>query len=437
MRRLLILLIFLQFVVLAYAAPPKTKVPVEISAVGVAPIGLEPKKIYTQRAKNDAFRYLTERIYGMMVTVERGKDAQTLRTKAEGYLKGARVVDEYERWGLYFVRASVKIEFDFYPPLPEAPFYEGIEGIKDFRELRDGVEINWTRGTIVSTATSDAENSDPEQVVAARRKAYLFSLEKSLAAITNINLDNEKKVGDTDTIRLQAFVRGSEVVDENFNEMQRVYSITTRLQIRGISGLQTLLLETIPSPGVPPTSPYAGLGDIRAYLHSGGPFQGLGFPVIELAALQEEEYDAILISVADYEREHPETPLETAVFPRIVDPEGNVLHSLDNVERPELMDRGVVTYTSAEGGLTASLPGLRLYVVKAALAKKKALKVKGLDTSGKNKVEVVISKEDYLRIKKDPKLSQMLAQAKVIIEKSAGIAEAMRPASRSYARPPL
>lgn len=323
-----------------------TAVQTKVKGVGVAPITKDQataQRVALQLAKRDA----VERAVGAEVSAESipAQELSRVVATSSGRLQYS-VVSEGAEGKVYIVEIEATVEI---PPELESRYpksaSEETTGYKALVQEFPHGTLNWRDGYILVRGTAKKSGNDAMAVAKARRAAQLDAYGLALQIISGINFDPEEtakqRINKAPTLeyRLKGLIRGAELVEEKSLDKD-TYQVTIKVPIRGIKGVQQAFLDTMD-------------------------YKDPGAPVRE--AREDDEVTGVVVDARGL-------GLNPALFPEIVDEEGNPVYSVDMVSAPSLSRRGMAAYVEAEkddsgdGPRGAFIPGDKIYVKAVGLA---------------------------------------------------------------------
>ncbi|MBI4745732.1 MAG: hypothetical protein HY786_04120 [Deltaproteobacteria bacterium] len=414
------LFLFVSLPFRAYSNESDKEITIDVTGEGRAPIRNDAVAAARRTAIVLAKRDAVEKGFGAVVAVEMLPNKREVFSKTEGDLS-FEIVDEMEKDGFYIVtisaRMSIPRELIDSNPLTE----EGRETYSGYKplveELPYGV-INWQEGYLVSHGTGNWPEDEDEKKgeLMARRAAVADAQAKALEMISGIRVDAENQVkGLVEKekalyYKVNGIVRDASVIGET---KTRPYKVSIKVPITGIKGVGIVFYD-------------ARRKEKKAPLSDDGETEGV--------------YTGIIVDARG-------TGLKAAFFPEIVDEKGKEVYSVDKVGKDAFIKRGVAGYALAEeeaitNGRAGANPlfikaeGFR-YPVYASLGSitlpqwfvaegKKVeerrrrqgvspLAIKGLQSGGALKANVIISSSDAEKMASKKGFSKIFKESRVII----------------------
>lgn len=254
-------------------------------------------------------------------------------------------------------------------------------------------QINWTTGWITATGVGvPPVTGGPGARVQAERAGYVVALRNLLEIVKGVRVDAESITDaylvKNQVIRTQVsgYIQGAQVVKTDLQPDGSV-TVTVKMPVWGNDSLITALIgeKAAQSQKLLPESQ-----TLEGY--TGLVIDGRGLGV------------------------------QPACFPEILDEGGKVVYGPEMVDRASAEKDGMVRYlTLAKGTTLSSVFGEEAYVIRpvqgpqAPKAGRRPLKIKGVNSAGSLKANVIISHEDAKKIREDAQIGGALKRSKVII----------------------
>jgi hypothetical protein len=272
--------------------------------------------------------------------------------------------------------------------------------------------------------------------MSARRAAVADAQAKALEIMAGIRVDAQRQVegliseNEALSYRVEGIVRDSKVLDETAGETKgEPYRVILKVPLTGVRGLGVVFYDTVA--GKPKPKPPA----------TGAPGQS------------PSAYTGLVIDARG-------TGLAPALFPRVVDTGGTTVYSVETVDEGAFIKRGVAGYAVSDKELDTTRVGSNPLVVRAAkiegpqlalagdiltlgqtlgptlgqflstllIAQNEAgsvprrrrqganpLRIKGIDSGGVLRANIVLSDSDARKLAGSPEFSDLLKQSRVII----------------------
>lgn len=393
---------------------------IEVTGEGKAPIRNDAVASARRTALVLAKRDAVEKGFGAAVSIEMLPNKREVLSKTEGALS-YEIVEEVEKDGFYIVtisaRMSIPRELIDSNPLSD----EGRETYTGHKPLVEELPyglINWQEGYLIAHGTGNwpKEADEKKGELMARRAAVADAQAKALEMINGIRVDAESQVkGLVEKekglyYKVNGIVREASVIGES---KTKPYKVSIKVPITGIKGMGIVFYD-------------ARKKEKKAPLSEEGETEG--------------GYTGIVIDARG-------TGLKPAFFPEIVDEKGKEVYSVDKVGKEAFIKRGVAGYALAEeeaitNGRVGANPlfikaeGFR-YPMYAALGSvtlpqwflaegKKVeekrrrqgvspLTIKGLQSGGALKANIVISSSDAEKMASKKGFSKIFKESRVII----------------------
>ncbi len=185
----------------------------------------------------------------------------------------------------------------------------------DLIDTAPGGLIDWTKGVIIAYGRASIPNGVNKDICdsMAKRAALLDAHAQALAMIQAVNIDGEVTVRSVTgkNSRLLYRLKGLVARVKPFEQVKDngYYLVKIKVPFYGISGIQTVFMNTFVKPGTAPFSP--GLVRHKIVIDARG------------------------------------TGLKPALFITVLDQEGKVVYSARNISRSALQDKGMVLYVTA------------------------------------------------------------------------------------------
>jgi len=412
--------------------------PGETVTVVVTGSGAAPFKGSMKAARLTALalarRDAVEKTLGASVNVLMLPNLRTIVSQTEGGLT-YNILREGRQGNRFVItiRAMVPVSSDMIEsfPLPaeERETRSGFPPLVE--EFPDG-RINWQDGYLLSYGIGhpSAKKESEKGTLMARRAAVVDAQAKALEMVSGIRVDAQKQVSgfieenEALSYRVEGTVRGAEVVEEEEGEP---YRVTLKVPLTGVGGLGLVFYAAVA--GERKIDPDMLTPDPDTGFSGESPVGGTG------------KFTGLVIDARG-------TGLAPALFPRVVDSSGRDVYSVEMVDEAAFIKRGVAGYASGgsemdmsrvgdnplfiaaapyEETRLASLSGLMmmgelLNAEGGALSVKKrrrqgwqALRIKGIDSGGALKANIILSEADARKIAGSPEFSGIFKQSRVII----------------------
>jgi hypothetical protein len=307
------LFIVLIFTCSAWAGEQKTR------GVGVAPITKDvasAKRVSLMLAKRDA----VERALGAEVQVESipSQELKKITATTSGKLS-FKVLSEGKEGNVYVteIEAVVEISPELESKYPRSAEDE-VTGFKPLVQKFARGELNWEDGFLIAYGAARKKGSDEKSVAEARRAALLDAYGAALEMIAGVNLDSQLTIQErlkkspAIEYRIKGLVRGSEVIEES--DAGNAYQVKIKVPLRGIKGITRAFTETmnLQRPDGPPKK-----------------------------AEGENVYTGVIVDVRGL-------GAMPAVFPEIVDEDGEVIYDVKTIDPQNIALRGMAAYVIGE-----------------------------------------------------------------------------------------
>jgi len=289
------------------------------------------------------------------------------------------------------------------------------KGFAPFRQMLPQAVIDWDEGWIHAEASVPLAKGKPEAQARldARRVALLKARATALKVVMGVPLDGNRLVEDSQAlhVRVKGIVRGSQVVDEALEG--RSYRIEVEVPLGGVKGLLSEVYPVyLPSPPPPKPKP---------------PRKA---PPEEDPVAEAEKPDDILIDATG-------TAVRPAIFPKVVDTDGEPVYEVAAVEPEVARKKTIVRYVTpaGEGAFRpadnarpvppalcwASIgpPSILKLAQRSSEGRRRRgarpLTVQAAGSDGSLNADIVVTKETARRLREAEETSGLLSQAKVIV----------------------
>jgi hypothetical protein len=385
---------------------------VEVAGRGSAPLKGNPamaRKTALLLAKRDA----AEKALGASVAVEMLPDKRKVKSAVEGSLT-YDIMETTETDRIYSVtimaRLAIPRELVESFPLPDDQ-RDTDSGLRPLLERFPSGEINWQDGYILAFGIGKITGRSDEHRLAARRAAIVDAQAKALEIAGGIRVDAESQVegllADDERLsyRVEGLIRDGRVMDEEPGE--KIHRVTLKVPLNGVQGLSLAFYNQVLRELTPPPD--------RQSAAAQGPYTGL---VLDARG----------------------TGLKAALFPNVISKGGASVYSAALVDSDAFLKRGVAGYSTGENGPEMDAVGENPLFIRVVMAgpvdpgllvgqaeeqpKKKRrrkrqgsapLKIKGLESGGTLKANVVISDTDAARIANSGEFARIFRKSRVII----------------------
>lgn len=399
---------------------------VDVEATGMAPGNL-PGSAARTVALADAKRNAIENGIGVVVNVTKVPDLKQVKANAQSMLR-YRVISEGKENGKYVVRiaANVDVPADLAAKYPApAKAISDETGFKPYIERSPKGEVDWEKGILrVIGRAKGAPADDAKGQLNARRAAVADAYARAMEVVSGVRVDGDTKVSDAEKkdkqlrVKIEGLVQGGKIVKDNPAGAQGNYEVTLEVPMRGLRGVQTVFLDQLAQPKSLKT---------------------------ETAAVEpEEEFTGIVIDARG-------TGLQPGMLPQILDETGATVADPAESDRAALKAKGQAAYVTADPGTDLSLlehgrVGPRPLVFTAAVGEAyqvaslgtaplligqakaidfsaranrrqgpKPLVVKGLNTKGPTKVNLLVSTNYQNKAQFKKNLAKAFGKCKVVV----------------------
>lgn len=417
-------------------APSLTETVEKRRARGVGVVAIKDGNVLLAKrgALAVAQRDAVERALGATVelTVIPAENLRAIVAKLEAQIQNVKIITEMMEGELYIVEieADVIIPQDVikeYPaPVPPEP-----TGMKPAIQIFPQGSINWETGILTAKGYGKLTGNTPADVESAKRAGKVDAYASALEIISGINFDADTKTKEyldaqpVRAYRLRGIVQGAEITDTRKME-DGTYEVSIRAPLWGMKGVSVVFSDLFSAQPAAKEEP---------------------LPEPEPG---EENTTGLIIDARGLS-------LMPAMFPVVVDEDGNVVYGAGQVKPEVILQRGVAAYTTGEPAgsssarvgpnplkveaLGLSYPSLqvasssqvlswlpmrsssfisRLFML--AQSAQTALRqgaqpvtVTALQASGQQKARVVVSSSSAAKIKRTNKKKNYLGEAKVVI----------------------
>ena len=306
--------IFLSFfIILTFYAPLKAG-ETGYNGVGIAPITKDEdsaRRVAIQLAKRDA----VERAIGAEVRAESIPSHELMQVTVTTSAKlKFEIISEGVSGKVYIaeIRAEVTVPSDLKSKYPKT-FDKEDTGYKPLIQKFTGGEINWEDGYIVVTGGAKLKGKDAKSEAEAKRAAQVDAYTRALEIVNGMNIDPDqtvasriKKSPETE-YKLQGLIRGSDIISEK--NADKNYQVMIKVPLRGIMGIQKPFVNKKENSGFQPSPKEA----------------------------KKDEFTGVVVDARGL-------GLKPALFPQIVDEDGNVVYDVKMVEAASLIERGGAAY---------------------------------------------------------------------------------------------
>lgn len=425
---------FLKLVEATAPSPTETVEKRRARGVGVAVIKDGNVLLAKRGALALAQRDAAERALGASVelTAVPSQELRTIVAKLEAQIQNVKILAEMMEGGLYIIEIEADVVIPqellklYPPPAPPEP-----TGMKPAVQIFPKGSINWETGIIKAKGYGKPTGDTPVDVESAKRAARVDAYATAMEIISGINFDPDKKTQEyldsqpMRAYRLRGIVQGAEVTDTR-KTGDGNYEVTISTPIWGLKGVSVVFSDLLPAQPAPKEEP---------------------IPDPEPA---EENVTGLIIDARGLS-------LMPAMFPVVVDEDGNVVYGAGQVKPEIILQRGVAAYTTGEpagssgarlGPHPVRVEALRLspYPLQVASSSKafswlpargslfiarlfmvaqtaqtalrqgaQPVTVTAVQASGQQNARVVISNSSASKIKRTNKKKNYLGEARVVI----------------------
>ena len=301
---------------------------VKVKGVGVAPITrdqVSARRAALVLAKRDA----VERALGAEVRAEAipAQELERVVAQSSGRLKFS-VASEGAQGKVYVteIEAAVEVPEEFLAKYPKS-VEEEQTGYQALVQKFPHGEVNWRDGYLLARGAARLKSTDEKARAEAKRAAQVDAYGLALQMLGGINFDPEETVGKRlqkkpeIEYRLQGLIQGAELIDEKKPDPDTL-QVTIKVPLRGIRGVERALTERMNLKEPAPTPPLE-------------------------KADEEKTYTGIIVDARGLKA-------LPALFPEIVDENGNPVYALDLIDPAALAERGAAAYVT---GAEEPMPG--------------------------------------------------------------------------------
>jgi hypothetical protein len=309
--------VFLVLLILVPYIPSQAR-EVKATGVGVAPI-IKDEASARRAAMVLAKRDAVERALGAEVQAEAIPADELLRVVANTAGRLAfSVKQEGAEDDAYIVEIEAVVEI---PPELESRYPLSLEeertGYEPCIQKFPNGEVNWRDGFLLAQGLARKKGDDTRSIQESRRAAQVDAYAVALRMVAGIKFDPEdtarQRMEKAPSIkfRIMGLIRGAEVVDEKSLD-KRTYQVTIKVPLRGIRGIQKVFTDTMNLKAPPEKAP----------------------PEKKDA---EKTYTGIIVDARGM-------GLIPAIFPEIVDENGEPVYSIEKIDPQALTLRGAAAY---------------------------------------------------------------------------------------------
>lgn len=398
---------------------------VDVEAVGYGAV----RKIALEMAKRAAI----EEGVGTVVNVNKVPDFKQVVSKAGAWLR-YRVVKEGKEDNKFMVRIAANIDVPSelaaqYPPAAKELSDE--TGFKPYMERSAKGEVDWARGVLrVVGRAKVAADADAKASLLARRAAVVDAYGRAIEVVSGVRINSDSKVSDAEKkdkslrMKIEGLVQGGKVVKDTPKGAEGMYEVTLEIPMRGLRGVQSAFLDTL-------SAPKSFKEEAKAETAS--------------AAAPEEEFTGIVIDARG-------TGLQAGMFPKILDENGEVIADSSASDREVLKAKGQAAFVvgdpgQGDQGWLEERLGTRPIIFKADIGQSyqvaslvpifisqnqpklpagfkkgmmmrqgpKPLKIKGLNSNGPTKVNLLVSTSQADKAKFKQNLAKVFGKCKVVV----------------------
>lgn len=412
----------------ALTAPAKGDAKVEtvdVEATGMAPGNL-PGSAARTVALADAKRNAIENGIGVVVNVTKVPDLKQVKANAQSMLR-YRVLSEGKEGGKYVVRiaANVDVPADLAAKYPSpAKAISDETGFKPYVERSPKGEVDWEKGILRVVGRAKAGGDDAKAQLNARRAAVADAYARAMEVVSGVRIDADKSISDAEKkdkqlrVKIEGLVQGGKIVKDNPAGAQGMYEVTLEVPMHGLRGVQTVFLDQLAQPASLKTETAAAEG--------------------------EDEFTGVVIDARG-------TGLQPGMFPQVLDEAGAPIATPADSDREALKAKGQAAYVVADAGADLSFldherVGPRPLVFTAAVAGAyevasigaapllvgqakaidfsarmkrrqgaKPLVVKGLNSKGPTKVNLLVSTNYANKAQFKRNLAKAFGNCKVVV----------------------
>lgn len=296
-------------------------------------------------------------------------------------------------------------------------------GHRPYREKLPDGEVDWFEGWIRVTATAPIDQAVPKGKGAmdARRVALVKAQAAALRIAMRVPVDSERRLESFEALRVKVkgVVSGGQVLTEETRGKEFV--LTLEVPVSGVRGLRSEVLPVVLPPEEPEPAPKP---------------KPKPAPAPKATEESKVETSAEPAEVASVTVDASEAGVRPALFPRIVDPQGQEVYSVKTVGRLGASQKALAKYTigrsedgkqigSMEAGPSLPLafvaPGAPLWLLQASPegGRKRGggqtLMVKASGAKGTLRSDIVVTEETAKKLREAESASGVLSQAKVVV----------------------
>jgi len=351
-----------------------------------------------------AARDAVEKAYGTYVKVEELPNSRQILAKAASGLQ-YRILGDERKGNRYWVKIQAVVLIPEEYAQNRAVEREDLgEPMKNFVQKYPQGEINWGEGLILAFGKGEipaggTANADEMAARAAEVDAKAHMLEM----INDIPLDDRMKAGEEKRLSfaLEGFVQGAEVVARS--RSGNMVNVTVQAPIRGVQGL-TMAVYGYYTPEPPPPAVE---------------------PIKPKPVAQAEKFTGVVIDARA-------VATSAALFPKIETPKKQPVHTAQQVNKDDLMKRGMAAYAvvSRDVKITRLFPNAALVIpvrympgdagsAPAGKTKRRQgyqpIVVNAVDSAGKLKATLIVSEEDAAKLKAIDQKTNALKECRVVI----------------------